>query len=317
MSALACLHCGAETTNGLALCERHLRQLEEIPADLAAWFADVDRLPPGSRLVVHRTPESQAPSSAEDSDRIGTALAQAENAVGTWCRVLAEERDLAPPALEVRELADSIRRAAGWLGSHATTIATCEWAAECLRDLRRSALVLRRVLDNADTGRFIGICGHRLPGRPDGPDGEPVVCTRGLYAVEGERWKTCPECGLAHDVERRREQLRREIADRLAPLRVVARAAVALTPEEPSVERATRRIEQWVRRGRLRDCGLRHYDDGSGPDPVARRHYRIGDVLALMERDTRVWTHRRELVLSSVVVPALPDPSRKQVEGSM
>lgn len=282
-STLSCLHCGARTSNGLVLCARHLHGLRETLAGLAAYYADVDRLQPGARLPVRRAIGWQPPTPGRTGDRISAALSDAENTLTTWCRALAEDRDVVAPAVDLRDLAGSIGRCAAWLGSHATTIATLEWAAECLRDLRRAAAELRRLLDEADTGRFIGRCDAEV-----GLDseGEPVRCGRGLYAVEGESWKVCPECGHSHDVEAKRAALRRATADRLAPLRVVARAVVALTGE-PSLDRVTRRIEKWVERGQLADYGLRHFDDGSGPDPVARRHYRIGDVLALIDRDTR------------------------------
>ncbi|MFT4081173.1 MAG: hypothetical protein QM638_01175 [Nocardioides sp.] len=290
MSTLTCLHCGASTTNGLVLCQRHLHALSEALTNLAAYYADTESLKPMRHSVrVRRAPASQVPSLGAGGDgwgRVDAAMYDAENTLTTWCRTLADDRGLTPPCIDLRDLPSSVRRLASWLESYATTVATLGWAAECLRDLRRTAHALRRVLDDADTGHFIGRCGAEV-GRQDGQDGQVLTCPRGLYALEGESWKTCPECGHSHDVAARRAALKQATADELAPLRVVARAVVLLVPGEPSVERMIQRIKKWVQREQLDDYGLRHYDDGSGPDPVARKHYRIGDVLALVERDTR------------------------------
>jgi hypothetical protein len=62
--------------------------------------------------------------------------------------------------------------------------------------------------------------------------------------------------------------------DELAPIRVIAGVVVHLT-EESSVERLTRRIEQWVQRGQLADYGVRVLEGRP------RRVYRIDDVLRL------------------------------------
>lgn len=271
---IRCLNCHAETSNGLALCQRCSHTFTVACVNTAAYFTDVDRIRPGRRVKVHSAYESTPPpGSVPVIDPIGNALDHVAIIVFGWCRNLEDDR----PGLTMPSITE---RRCGWLESHAVTIATLEWAGECLREMRECERMLRRILDRSDTGRYAGVCGNEM-GRETTADGVQVVaCERHLYVTAGSSWVTCPECGRAWDAESRRDAMLTHARRELAPVRAIARVVVELT-DEPSAERLTRRIEQWVRREQLRDYGVRVLDGHP------RRVYRIDDVLRLVTGEMR------------------------------
>lgn len=269
-----CLSCHAETSNGLALCDRCRHTFSVACVNTAAYFTDVDRIRPGRRVKVRAAYQSTPPPGSEVFvDAIGEALDHAATIVFGWCRNLEDDR----PGLTMPDITE---RRCGWLESHVVTIGTLEWAGECLREMRDCERMLRRILDRADTGRYAGLCGNEI-GREDTPDGpQTVACERHLYVSAGSSWVVCPECGRTWNAEERREAMLAVARKELAPVRTIARVVVALT-DEPSAERLTRRIEQWVRREQLRDYGVRVLDGHP------RRVYRIDDVLRLVTGEMR------------------------------
>lgn len=272
---IKCLSCGAETSNGLALCDLCRKTLTQALVNSAAYFTDVDRIRPGQRVKVRSTYQSTPPpGTTPPRDPIADALDHVASIVYGWCRNLEDDRpglSTLPPTTEHR---------CGWLEVHIVTIATLEWAGECLREMLECERMLRRILDRADTGQYAGVCGNEI-GR-EWVDGEVWIleCERHLYSTAGSAWVTCPECGRCWDADERRVQMRKAASDELAPVRTIARVVVELT-DEPSVERLTRRIEQWVHRKQLFDYGVRVLDGHP------RRVYRIGDVLKLVAGEVR------------------------------
>jgi hypothetical protein len=263
-----CQHCTAETTNGLALCARCQQTLSVSLVNVAAYFADVDKIRPGQRVKVRSAYRSTPPPPATPQpDPISNALNDTAAKVFGWARNVEDDRGVTAPL-------SSVVLCAGWLEAHVATIATLEWAAECLREIRDCERDLKRILDRADTGKYVGVCGNEI-GRED-IDGEavPVTCERHLYLPPTANWVTCPECGRSWDGEQRQEAMLAMARDELAPIRVIAGVVVHLT-EESSVERLTRSIENWVQRGRLQDYGVRVMEGRP------RRVYRIDDVLRL------------------------------------
>lgn len=272
---ICCLACTATVSNGLALCDRCQRTLREAFTNVSAYYGDVDHIQPGQRVRVRSAYQSTPPpETAPAVDRISNALDHAATIIGGWARNLADDRPMAG------EMPTTIQRVCGWLESHVPTIATLEWAAECLREVNEVERDLRRILDKADTGQFAGPCGNEI-GREE-IDGEtyPVTCQRGLYSTQSSTWVRCPECGRTWDAADRRAVMRRESEDRVAPVRVLARIVVGLT-DEVSEERLIRRIEKWVDRKQLTAAGHRYLDGR------LRTVYRIGDVIALASGDVK------------------------------
>jgi len=267
---MTCKWCQAEVTNGLALCERCQRTFRESCVNTAAYFGDVDRIQPGQRVKVRSAYRSAPPPSTEPApDKIAEALSHVASIVWGWCVNLTDDRPGVPEMPATTELR------CGWLEHHVASIATLEWADDCLGEMLECERMLRRILDRADTGRYAGICGNEV-GRQE-VDGQvlTVYCARHLYSTAGSAWVTCPKCGRCWDAEGRRDQMRKDASGELAPVRTIARVVVELT-DETSVERLTRRIEKWVERKQLPDYGVRVLDGRP------RRVYRIGDVLGLV-----------------------------------
>jgi hypothetical protein len=293
---VTCTHCSATVTNGMALCERCQQTLRVAIVNAAAYYADLDRIRPGSRVKVRGSYVSTPPPGTNAApDQIAAILEAVDNTVSTWTRALIDDRPQAgpPPA--------STGSALGWLESHVPSIANLEWADEFMRDITTAEKTMRRLLDKSDTGWYAGKCGATLaPERPhdgftcecschlgvecDLPDCAPTVtfdavtCGRGLYGTQGVSWIRCPECGATRDAATLRDNLMREARAELAPVSVVARAVVGLLDSETSVQKLANRIDQWIHRGRLRDLGVRVLTPGGKPQRV----YRIGDVFDLL-----------------------------------
>lgn len=273
MTTTYCGHCTAQTTNGLALCAACQQTLTVACTNVAAYFADVDRIRPGQRVKVRSTFRSSPPPLPESApDPIGNALDHVATIVYGWCLNLADDR----PGIDAFPLATE--RRCGWLESHVASIATLEWAHECLRELLDCERMLRRILDKADTGWYAGICGNEI-GREQTEDGDtvPVECPRHLYGTQASAWVSCPECGRTWDAGQRRAALMEEARDEHAPVSTIAAATVGLLDEEVSVQRLANRIDQWVHRKKLTSMGVRVLADGK-----PHRVYRIGDVYDLL-----------------------------------
>lgn len=269
---MKCMFCQADVTNGLALCEACQQTLSVSLVNVAAYFADVDRIRPGQRVRVRSAYQSAPPPGlAVQYDAISDALDHVATIVFGWCRNLEDDR----PGIPALPAATESR--CGWLEAHAKSIATLEWAAECLSEMLDCERMLRRILDRADTGWYAGVCDNEI-GREE-IDGEVsgVYCARHLYGTVGTSWVRCPECGRTWDAEARREALIREARDEHAPVSVIANAVVGLIDGEHSVKRLANRIDQWVARGKLQSLGVRVLADGK-----PHRVYRLGDVFDLM-----------------------------------
>lgn len=271
---MSCLHCTAETSNGLALCERCQQTLRQALTNAAAYFTDVDRIRPGQRVKVRSTYKSTPPPGLMvPRDPIADALDHVATIVFGWARNLEDDRPGIHGTLPI-----TTERRCGWLESHVPSIATLEWAGECLREMLDCERMLRRILDRADTGWYAGMCGNEI-GRETTEDGEvlPVNCERHLYGTQGSKWVSCPECGRTWDSGARREVMIEEARDEHAPVSVIANAVVGMIDGEHSVQRLANRIDQWVTREKLTSLGVRVLADGK-----PHRVYRLGDVFDLM-----------------------------------
>lgn len=269
---MKCLSCGAETTNGLALCERCRDTLTQALVNTSAYYADVDQIQPGQRVKVRSAYQSTTPPAFTPvRDPISDALDHVATIVFGWCRNLEDDRPVQP-------MPSTTERRLGWLEGHITSIATLEWAGELLREMLDCERMLRRILDRADTGWYAGICGNEV-GREttEGGDVLPVNCERHLYGGSGKAWVRCPECGRTWDSGERRSKMIADARNEHAPVSVIAHATVGLMDGEHSVKRLANRIDQWVSRKKLQSLGVRVLADGK-----PHRVYRLGDVFDLL-----------------------------------
>lgn len=269
---MSCLFCTAEVTNGLTLCALCQQTLRVALVNVAAFHSDVLRIQPGERVKVRSAYRSTPPPvTAVTFDPVTVAAGYVDAIVLGWVTNLVDDRPGIgePPA--------DTAKACGWLESHVPSIATLEWAAELLREMIDCERRLQRLIDRSDTGWYAGACGNEIGREWIDDEAVPVVCQRGLYGTMGTAWVRCPECGRTWNSTQRREVMMREARDEHAPVTVIARAVVGLLDTEPSVERLSARIDQWVSRKRLHSMGVRVLADGK-----PHRVYRIGDVFDLL-----------------------------------
>lgn len=296
---IRCQHCGAETTNGLALCalccEYARKCLEIIPTyfrNLARWRPGRagSRPVPGSRVLY-----DGYEGSGGTGDRISDALDEAANALTTWARTLIDARPGRLTRLLDR-LSDARReerideaQAVAWLckgfDRHLVSIATTDWCGEFVRDLGGQETRLRKLTEVAVPGWYAGGC-RQVVGFDE--TGAAVRCGISTYVVPGFTWVTCRGCGATTHAGDHLEVILEEARDWTARPKALAEATVALVATEQSVPRLYARIRQWASRGDL--TATRRSTRGYGWDEEVKRmvvideeighaKYRLGDVL--------------------------------------
>jgi hypothetical protein len=268
-----CHNCGAETSNGLALCElcqhKALLDFEFLPV----YFRNLARWRPG-RAGTRDVPGSRVLYMGEVSpdltgDRISDRLDEASNMLTTWARLLADAR---PYIGKLLDRLSAARRsefldeaeAVAWLcrgfSKYLTSTATLDWCGEFVRDLAHHEEVLRGLTEAAIPGWYAGACRH---------------CTVPTYVVPGLTWVVCQGCGVTTSARDHLEVILEEARDWVDRPRAMAGALVALLDGEQSVERLYARIRKWESLGWIEP--IRKLD-GDG-DPIGAKRYRLGDVL--------------------------------------
>lgn len=269
---MTCLHCTAETTNGLALCERCQIAVSVDLEFLPVYFRNLARWRPG-RAGARPVPGSREPSSGrtEAVDRISRALDDAGAVLSSWARCLIDDRPMIDPPDVAQDEAAELAVICRWFASHLTTVSTLEWAGDFVGEVREHESRLRRLTERVVPGWYAGSCRH---------------CQHPTYVVPGLTWVTCGTCGSTTYARDHLDTILAEARDWVARPRALAEAAVALIDTELSVPRLYERIKKWEQRGKL--TGTRRCDrDG---DPVGPKRYNFGQVLdrILSEGSTRV-----------------------------
>jgi len=294
---IRCSHCGAETSNGLALCEL-CRQFartcfEYLPthfANLARWRPGRTgaRSVPGSRVLYDGSVRGPG-----TGDRISDTLDETANALTGWARVLVDARPMLARLLDRLATARAEERiddaqAVAWLcrgfDRYLTSIATTDWCGEFVRDLGHHETRLRELTETLVPGWYAGSCKR---------------CQSATYVVPGLTWVTCRGCGTATYARDHLETILNEARGWVAPPKRIAEALVALVDSEQSVPRLYERIKKWSQRDKLE--AVRTYERGYvwsaeegrevlGDVEVGQPRYRLGDVvnLVLAEGATRL-----------------------------
>lgn len=286
---IRCLHCNAETSNGLALCELCQQYARSCFEFLPVYFRNLARWRPG------RTGSRPVPGSrvlydgsvrgTGTGDRISDTLDETANALTTWARVLVDARPQLAQLLDrlvrarAEERVDEAQTVAWlcrgfdrWLSS----IATTDWCGEFLREVGEHEVRLRKLTEVAMPGWYAGQCRR---------------CAVPTYVVPGLTWVTCGSCGKTSHVQDQLDVILEEARDWVARPKELAKALVALLSTEPSVPRLYDRIRQWSHRGDLEP--IRRVARGYAWDVEAGRfvvadeevghaRYRLGDVLDLV-----------------------------------
>ena len=289
-----CLHCGAETTNGLALCDLCQRKtatdLEFLPIyfrNLARWRPGHagSRPVPGSRVLYDGTPTGLG-----TGDRISDTLDEVVTELTTWARALSGDRAFVRPltltdavladdlAIEIaHELVHDQPRAVSLLSAgftdHLTSMATLDWCGEFVRQLAETEELLRRLTERLVPGWYAGAC----------------RCGASTYVVPGLTWVSCGGCGAITHAPDHLETILDEARGWVAHPRRLAEAVVALVDSELSVPRLYDRIRKWSERERLI---VHRYLDVDG-DEVGPKRYRLGEVLDVLRSEGQTRTAAR------------------------
>lgn len=260
MTATACKHCGAETSNGLVLCDLCRKAAATYLEYLPVYFRNLARWRPGRagarQVPGSREPRSDAPKAADN--RIQRALDAAEVDLVGWVRCLHDDRAVEIPERTSEE--DWVEAACQLLTEHLTSIATLEWAGEFVRQASRYERMLRALTESAVPGWYAGKCRR---------------CQTETFVIPGLTWVTCGGCGATTYARDHLNTVLDEARVWVArPLRI-AEAIVALVDTEMSVPKLYERIKKWEQRGDL--TGIRDVDEDG--DPVGAKRYRMGEVL--------------------------------------
>jgi hypothetical protein len=167
---------------GLYLCYGHRAQLVQLIAEMPAAYTDLDRPPtPGPRG--HGSGESRGlavDTAAADLRR------QMAGTFASWCRVIAEDRGINPPA------GPEISRTAPYLVHHAEWLAAQPFVDELLVELRDLRSNARRLTDlparkvPLEAPCLVHADGQRCPGTV-------------TIVVRGDEWLGhCPACRERH-----------------------------------------------------------------------------------------------------------------------
>jgi hypothetical protein len=266
---IRCLSCGAETSNGLALCELCQHYARTTLAILPTYYRNLARWSPG-RAGSRRVPGSREPAGLAPSrgDRVGRALDAAANALTTRARELADDRPHLARLLDrlaAAELDDE--RVIAWLckgfDRHLTSLSTLDWCGDFVADLATHETTLRALTEQVVPGWYAGGCKR---------------CDAGTYVVPGLTWVTCGGCGATTYARDHLDTVLDEARNWVARPKALAEAIVALVDTEASVPRLYDRIRQWSSREQIE--AVRRYDERGRPVGVKRYH--LGDVLDLL-----------------------------------
>lgn len=265
------IHCGAETTNGLALCElcqrKALLDLEYLPV----YFRNLARWRPGG-TGGRQVPSSREPRGVETGgDRVAAAIDETGNSLVTWARTLVDDRPQLTPLWDRLEAADLDESTIiAWLcrgfERYIVSVATLEWCGEFVADIAEHEEQLCRLTMQAVPGWYAGACRR---------------CETSTFVVPGLTWVTCQGCGTTTFARDHLATILDEARGWIAPPMRLAEAIVALVDTEQSTPRLHKRISKWGERNRIEV--LRRAD--SDGDPVGPKRYRLGDVLSALLSD--------------------------------
>lgn len=300
---MTCLHCHADTTNGLTLCEISQRYAAESLDVLPIYFRNLARQQRPGR------PNGSLGTSGEwiirhgdttDGSAVLAAVGHAANDLTTWGIKLAEHRGLELPHDDTET--ELVIAMCDLLAANLPTIASTDWAGQFVRDLGRHERILRGVTETAVPGWYAGACSRRLRMETDDDSGR---CGAPTYVVPGLTWVNCRACGSTTYARDHLETVLDEARDWTATAPEIARAVVALVDSEMSVPRLYERIKKWGDRGKIKSKqhttrGYEWDEDLTRPvvvdQLVGPKRYRLGDVLDRLfsEGATRTRTRPRD-----------------------
>ncbi len=302
---IRCLHCQAETSNGLALCElcqRYARSIfETLPisfANLARWKPGRagSRPVPGSRVLYDGTTRGTG-----TGDKISDSLDEAANMLTTSARELVDDRPglkRMVDRLAAARSAETITEAemVAWLckgfDRYLTSVSTLDWCGDFVRDLSHHSERLLALMPLVP-GWYAGGC-RQVIGFDD--EGAAVRCETPTSVTPGLTWVTCDECGATTYARDHLDVVLNEARDAIMRPKALAEALVALLDTEASASKLYARIRQWSKRGDIKPVHhtTRDYEWDVDTERMVvvdvetgHARYRLGEVLDLVLRPVR------------------------------
>ena len=221
------------------------RNLGEIPALVGELETTLSRQTAAGTANGSRSSETPLAFNVAASD----ALRLLHSTLWPWVKEgLDTHPEMALPAPSTIGLAAALMRLHGWLQ-------TTDDGATAIDEIGYACEQARHAIDRAPDKTYAGTC-------------DTEDCHEELYAVEGSHTISCPVCDTTRDIGAWRLSRLQEASEQLLTLSEMTRAIAETSNETVS----RKRLEGWVRRGRLIRAG--HIG------PVAT--YRVGDVLDLL-----------------------------------
>lgn len=313
MTEQTCAHCTTRPVRSATICSHCTRTLEVAVANIGAYVADLDTVRTRSVHFSARAPvrrgggpmplpvdqrfTDQPGGCVDDNGRVqhwgtGTDLAWvARNTITTWTRVVLEER---PPLTwhgpvcahclhrscnahrQRRAPADNLVSCCHYLHRQLPHMTAALWVPELLDQMLDLERCLAQFLDRPPGRWYAGPCTAGLQAME-----ATWLCGAELYAVAGKDTITCPECGLSYTTKERRDWLLAAAEDRWETATTIALAVTVLGEYDSGETRLVKRINRWVKDGRLARRG--HAAWGERTLAV----YRVGDVVELVREDNR------------------------------
>ena len=264
MSALTCDHCGAETTNGLALCSGCRGMLLLLLEFVPVYFHNLSRWRPSSASGRRNVPGSREPRTPNPNagDRIGRILDESHADLTGWARTLADDRPELGRVID-RVLGmdpePCVRLLCALLTKRVATLTTLPWVRDLVQGIRKMERRLRIETEISIPGWYAGACRQ---------------CESATYVVPGLTWVTCNgitgwtddedprpiRCGVTTAARDHLPIILNEARVWTARPSALAAALVALVDTEQSVPRLARRISKWGERGKITPVRFRTRD---------------------------------------------------------
>lgn len=282
-----CLHCGAATTNGLALCDLCQRYARECLEHLPTYFRNLSRQRRPGRP--NGSLGSGGGGDEGGSVSVIAALGRAENDISTSARLLADDRGVELPDAETE--AETFAALCALLSESLTTIATLEWAGQFVKEVARHERILQEVTQASIPGWYAGAC-RQFTGKD--MEGNDHTCGTLTYVIPGLTWVTCRGCGATTYARDHLAIVLEEADGWIARPKALAEAIVALVDSEPSVPQLYARIRQWAHREAITPIRAtkREYVYDLDAETivladvkVGHPRYRLGDVLDQIHRE--------------------------------
>ena len=245
----------ADNSTACPACWTRLeRDLGDIPALVADLETTLARQTAAGQRSGPRSSETPLPYSVAASD----AMRLLHSTLWPWVREGLEAHPTTPlPAPSTVGLAVAMLNLHGWL-------ITQDDGYVAIDEIGYACSQARHAIDRAPDQTYAGRCDSR--------DATTMVeCGTELYALDGQATVVCPVCSWERDVQAWRYAQLEAAADQLLTLSDMTRAIGETGSETVS----RKRIEGWVRRGRLIRAG----------NVGAVATYRVGDVLDILNAE--------------------------------